>query len=325
MQRRIRRVDFTTLLGASLVATALPGCGPRAETLAPLPQAPSSFGGAVDAIRALVAHDAANPKIASTALPRLYHHGKLVRRAVVLFHGFTNSPQQYDELARRLHARGCNVYVPRMPRHGYKDRITRDLANITIADLQACAKSAFDVASRLGATVSATGISLGGSLVLWLAQTQPIDLTVPVAPFLTPIQIAPGAVHAVMHALRAIPSMYWWWDVRVREGSKPPYAYPGYPTHALAEMVFFGDAVLADAAAAAPRGRRCVLVLNEHDNAVDNRVARRLLALWNGHGARYRELVLTGLGGPHHDVVDPTTFPQARTLVYPELESLLLA
>jgi hypothetical protein len=64
-------------------------------------------------------------------------------------------------------------------------------------------------------------------------------------------------------------------------------------------------------------------MLNEHDNAVVNSVARDLLALWNSRGAGYRELVLSSVG-PRHDVIDPTTFPQGRTLVYPKLEALVL-
>jgi hypothetical protein len=178
--------------------------------------------------------------------------------------------------------------------------------------------------------VSAVGLSLGASMVLWLAQTQPIDLAIPIAPFLMPV--TPGSVHVPipsavgnpgMRALRALPSMYWWWDPGVKLNSRPVYAYPGYPTHALAEMVFLGNAVFAQASKAAPRGRRCVLVLNERDNAVDNAVARNLLATWNRHGARYEELVLTGLGGPRHDIIDPTTYPAGRTLVYPKLEALV--
>ena len=42
-----------------------------------------------------------------------------------------------------------------------------------------------------------------------------------------------------------------------------------------------------------------------------------------GPAKRYRELVLDGIGR-RHDVIDPTTFPQGRTLVYPKLEALVL-
>jgi dienelactone hydrolase len=329
----MRRRDFAALLAAPLAAGALPGCGSRASTTAPaLGRVPSfrapSFRDAVGEIRAAIARDAADPAILPAALPRLYEHGSPAAHAVVLFHGFTNCPQQFDELARAYHARGCNVYVPRLPRHGYKDRLTRALTGLSVAEIENAATSAFELARGLGTSVSAVGLSLGASMVLWLAQTQPIDLAVPVAPFLMPAlpngtPIAPAVGEPAMRIIHALPNTYFWWDVRVKERSKPDYAYPGYPTHALAEMVFFGDAILARARRSKPLGKRCVLVLNEQDNAVVNAVSRNVLALWNGRGAGYRELVLEGIGR-RHDVIDPTTFPQGRALVYPKLEALVL-
>ncbi|MEA2718598.1 MAG: hypothetical protein QOJ39_462 [Candidatus Eremiobacteraeota bacterium] len=325
----IGRRDFTALAAASLLAGALPGCGTSKATATASTERAPSFTAATRTIRGIVARDAANPAILPAALPRLYEHGKPVRHAVVLFHGFTNCPQQFDELARAYHARGCNVYVPRIPRHGYKDRLTRALTDLSVAEIEACAKDAFDLARGLGTHVNAVGLSLGASMVLWLAQTQPIDLAVPIAPFLMPaappdgIPIPQFVGEPAMRLLHALPNMYWWWDLHVKERCKPDYAYPGYPTHALAELVFLGDAIVTDAVRNKPLGRRCVLMLNEHDNAVVNSVARDLLALWNSRGAGYRELVLSSVG-PRHDVIDPTTFPQGRTLVYPKLEALVL-
>jgi alpha-beta hydrolase superfamily lysophospholipase len=321
----IDRRRFTALLGTTLAAGALPGCARRPPAApANLTGAPMRFGEAVRTIREAIARDRADPAIRPEGVPRLYEHGGPVRHAVLLYHGFTNCPQQFDELARAYHARGCNVYVPRIPHHGLADRLTRDLANVTIAELVTFAAETFELARGLGATTSALGLSLGGTLVLWLAQTQPLDLAVPIAPFLMPIPNVQFIGHPAIRLLHDIPNMYFWWDLRVKQNCKPDYAYPGYSTHALAELVFFGDEIARDARRAKPSARDCVLVLNEHDNAVDNRVTRALMAVWARRGARYRELVLTGLGGPRHDVIDPTTFPQGRTLVYPALERIVL-
>jgi carboxylesterase len=321
----IRRRDFAALLGGTLAAGGLARCGKRGGAPATDPEGILSFDQAAGAIRRLIARDAADPAILPAALPRLYEHGRAVQHAVVLFHGFTNCPQQFDELARAFHARGCNVYVPRIPHHGLKDRLTHDLHNVSVAELQHSAEASFRLTRGLGATVSAIGLSLGGSMALWLAQSQPIDLAVPVAPFLMPYPIPPFIGDPAMLYLHTIPDMYWWWDSHIKQNTRPAYAYPGYPTHALAELIFLGNAIAAQAQKTKPRGRRCVLVTNPNDNAVDNYVARRLLAVWNRHGAGYTELVLTGLGPPRHDIIDPTTYPQGRTLVYPKLEDLVLA
>jgi pimeloyl-ACP methyl ester carboxylesterase len=287
-------------------------------------QSPPSFGEARDAIRAAIARDANDQSLEAVALPRLYEHGGPVEHAVILFHGFTSCPQQCEELARGFYARGCNAYVPRLPRHGIKDRLTRDLANLTLSELQGSAEEAFRLARGLGRCVSAIGISLGATLALWLAQTRPVDLAVPVAPFLMPIGIPrrPGMI--AMHLLYRLPDTYWWWDPRVKENCRPAYAYPGYPTHGLAQCVFLGDAVFEEASKKPPLGRRCTLVTNAHESAVNDNVARRLLDLWRRQRADYSEVVLRGLGEPRHDVIDPTTFPQGRTLVYPRLEALVL-
>ena len=306
-----------------MLATALPGCSGRSNVAPALPQPPTSYDEAVRTITGLIARDAADPAILPAALPRLYLHDGPAQHAVVLFHGFTNCPQQFDELAQRYHARGCNVYVPRIPHHGLKDRLTRDLANVTVDELADFATSAFELTRPLGTTVSALGLSLGATMVMWLAQTQPLDLAVPLAPFLIPYPLPPALGQFAMRLLATLPSMYFWWDYRIKEKCLPHYAYPGYPTHALARLVFLGNAVFAAAEQSAPRARRSVLVLNEHDNAIDNGVARRLNALWNAHGAGYSELVLKGLG-TRHDVIDPTTFPLGRTAVYPKLEALVL-
>ena len=302
---------------------ALPGCSGRYDAVSPLPEAPASYDAAVRAIRGLIARDAADAAILPAALPRLYLHDKPVQHAVVLFHGFTNCPQQFDELAHRFHARGCNVYVPRIPHHGLKDRLTRDLANLTVDELADFTTSAFALTRPLGATVSALGLSLGGTMVQWLAQTQPVDLAVPIAPFLIPYPLPPSVGQPAMRLLATLPDMYFWWDFHLKERCLPHYAYPGYPTQALGRLALFGDVVFAEAARAKPAARRCVLVLSDHDNGIDNGSARHMTELWNAHGAGYTELVLTGLG-PRHDIIDPTTYPNARAAVYPKLVSLVL-
>jgi pimeloyl-ACP methyl ester carboxylesterase len=320
----VNRRSFVSVVGASLAATAAVGCSKPGDLQAlPAVPTPLAYDTSVRAIRSVIAQDAADTTLERDASPRLYEHGAAVENVVILFHGFTNCPQQFDLLAQRFYARGCNVYVPRIPRHGRKDRLTTALADLTIPELGRCVLDAFTYARGLGRRVSSVGLSLGGSMSLWLAQAMPIDLAVAVSPFLMPIHIPRGVGTAAMHALYTLPSMYWWWDPRVKQNCLPVYAYPGFPTHALAEVTFFGDKIF-DYAHGKPLGKNCILVTNANESAVNNAVSRELFAQWNANGANYSEVVLSGLGPPRHDIIDPTTFPQAERLVYPRLEAMVL-
>ncbi len=43
-------------------------------------------------------------------------------------------PVQFRDLGALFHSRGYNVVIPRLPRHGYRDRMTRDHAKLTVAE-----------------------------------------------------------------------------------------------------------------------------------------------------------------------------------------------
>jgi pimeloyl-ACP methyl ester carboxylesterase len=302
----------------------MPGCGGKsiAERYVVSEAAPS-YEEAIETIEKIIAQEAADPAIRPEGVSLLFTHGKPVHDAVVLFHGFTNVPRQFEELAQAYFKDGCNVYVPRLPRHGLKDRMTNDLANLTVEEIQNAADEAYSLARGLGKSISVAGLSLGGSMALWLTQTQPVDLTIPIAPFLMPLGYPEVVINAAAHVAYSVPSFYCFWDSKLKENSLPNYAYPGYPTHAMAELVFFGGDIFAVAATRKPLGKHCILVTNAGENAVNNDVARRLIALWNADGAHYTELTLKNLGPPRHDIIDPVTFPQGRTLVYPVLEKLV--
>ena len=240
----------------------------------------------------------------------------------MLFHGLTNCPQQFEAFAQLLHARGENVYVPRLPYHGYADRMTAAIGKITVADIQGAAADAARLGQGLGAHVNAHGLSLGGTMALWLAQTGGVDNAVGLAPFLMVpfIPRAPGML--LMHALHALPDRFMWWDPRRRERMVPLYAYPGFWTHCLAQCVFSGASIFAAAGRTAPSVPRCTIAINAQDPAVNNGAARALAARWGDRGGQYRLESWNDLGRVH-DVIDSSTYPAAVGLVYPRLIALL--
>src|SRR6185312_4167273 len=119
-----------------------------------------SYEDAVARARAYMAID--DDTIMPEARTALLDHGKKAPLAVVLFHGITNNPAQYSELAPMVHKTGANVFVPRMPEHGDKDRMTTRLAKLTAESLLASANEAVDIAFGLGERVALLGISMGG-------------------------------------------------------------------------------------------------------------------------------------------------------------------
>ena len=242
----------------------------------------------------------------------------------MLLHGLTNCPQQFDAFAQLLHARGENVYVPRLPFHGHRDRLTPALGAITATDIQRAAIDAARLGQGLGAHTSVLGLSLGATMALWLAQMGAVDNAVGVAPFLM-VAFAPRRPGMLlMRVLQALPNRFLWWDPRRKAALPPDYAYPGFWTHCLAQCVVAGAAIFAVAARAAPSAPHGTVVINAQDPAVNNGAARELVGRWQRRGAAYDLAVWDDLGRVH-DVVDPSTYPAAATLVYPRLVALLEA
>jgi pimeloyl-ACP methyl ester carboxylesterase len=140
----------------------------RARTLSQAPASRVSFADAIAAADGTIAAEAADPAVRPQSQSRLLVHGARTRKAVVLLHGYTLGPDQFDELARRFFARGYNVWVPRAPGHGMAD--PRAHHRITAAELTAYAAESVNLAAALGDQVGVVGISGGAVLAAWLAQ-----------------------------------------------------------------------------------------------------------------------------------------------------------
>lgn len=104
------------------------------------------------------------------------------RRAVVLFHGFNDSPQSMKSPAAALHAAGWTVYAPLLPGHG---RSPRAFASAYADDWIDEARRAVSGALARHDVVAVGGLSLGGALATIVAAEEPrIVAAVLFAPFL---------------------------------------------------------------------------------------------------------------------------------------------
>jgi alpha-beta hydrolase superfamily lysophospholipase len=253
----------------------------------------------------------------------LLSHGAPRPRAYVLLHGMSASPLQFAEFASRLYARGANVYVPRLPQHGFEDRMSTALGDLTARELRTFARDSVAAAYDLGTEVHVVGFSLGGLLAAWIAQTMEVARVTAIAPFLgvagLPRRFTPGAAE---FALRA-PNAMLWWNPLLRERLGPAHGYPRFATHAVAQASRLASGLFALAAVEAPRASEIAIVLNAFETTVNNRAARRLAWEWAREARQRTHLYrMKGLG-PAHDIIEPMRSPENIRRVYPPLVDLV--
>jgi pimeloyl-ACP methyl ester carboxylesterase len=250
-------------------------------------------------------------------------HSDGSRRAYLLLHGFTASPRQFIQFAEYLYERGHNVFVPRLPRHGYRDRLTEATAALTADELREAASAGLEVASELGDRVTVVGFSLGGLLAVRLAQLHAVERVVAIAPFLGSAAIPHRLSRGVATLALRAPNQFWWWDPRMRERQMPAHGYPQFPTHGVAHAYGIVHEVFDLARSSGPLARDIVLVTNDRESTVNNRSVRKIASLWQASGApNVRVHRLIGLP-PSHDIIEPLRNPGLVDRVFPELAALV--
>jgi alpha-beta hydrolase superfamily lysophospholipase len=290
--------------------------------IAPVASPARSYDEGIDRLRTIMSRD--DERIASYARTAIYVHGARAPWSVVLFHGLTNNPGQYVDFAPQLFVLGVNVIVPRLPFHGYADRMTDALAGLTAEMLLDAAYEAADAAMGLGERVAVLGISMGGLLCAHLAQFRSdVATSVPVAPDFGLLRFGRGLTDILCNIALWLPNFFLWWDPRIKAAQQPATAYPRFSTHALMQTIRIGDAVYKAARSMAPAAGRISTVVNVRDPAVNNDATKQVVDRWKRRrttGVEYIEL--TNLPA-NHDIIDPGN-PQARTgLVYPRLIEIL--
>jgi pimeloyl-ACP methyl ester carboxylesterase len=246
-------------------------------------------------------------------------------RVVIFLHGLTNCPAQGDQLAAQLFARGYTVYVPRLPRHGFADRLTLELADLTAAELAVSATEAVDLAAGLGEEIVVVGISAGGNMTAWLAQTRSdVDRAIVVAPYLGPVGFPTFTARALANGMALFPNQMIWWNPRDPLGpTEMDYAYPRFSTRAVGEVMRFGR-IVADLASAGPPAAASIGVLvNEADEAASNPLTLAIADSWRSHGVEVDVETLPRSLGLPHDVIDPRQPAQNIALVYPILFEMI--
>lgn len=89
---------------------------------------------------------------------------------VLVLHGFTGNPQSMRPLAEAFADAGYGVEMPLLPGHGTS---VEDMLDTSWADWSAAAEAAFERLAARSDKVVVAGLSMGGSLTLWLAAHHP--------------------------------------------------------------------------------------------------------------------------------------------------------
>ena len=259
-------------------------------------------------------------------------HGRKTAQVVILVHGLTNCPQQWAPFAELLHARGCNVLLPRMPRHGLADRLTAEPSRLRAEELRDFADRIVDVAAGLGERVTIVGLSAGGIVAAWTAQYRPeVAKAVLIAPSLGFGRYGQWLQLVFMNLMLALPdvethnlSRFMGVSGFIRAERPMPYAYIGWSSRALGEVLRLGMATARAAVHTRPACQHLVVITNANDMAVSNQLTRQLVSLWQARGLhRVEYFELEKEQGLPHDLIDPNNPEQRIDLVYPILLDLV--
>lgn len=274
------------------------------------PNPVTDYAEAIDHVKAMQEQD--NQDLArDVCITKLYDHGLQTDHVIVLLHGFTNCPEQFNELGKQYYESGVNVFIPRMPYHGLADRLTDDLINLTAEKLTVFGDKVINIAHGLGKKVTVMGISGSGTLATWLAQNRPdVDFAFVIAPLFGLAFIPSPFTKLFERIALLLPNFFMWWDPRTKAENPFSiyYAYPRYPWRALAEIMRLAMITRAQAERVPPGASNITMIINDAEPAVSNAEIFKLLKLWqkNGKGNLNEYHFEKEMKLPH-DIITPGT------------------
>jgi alpha-beta hydrolase superfamily lysophospholipase len=256
---------------------------------------------------------------------RHWTHGEKTSRAVLYLHGYTDSIQQFSQLGEMFYKRGFNVFAPRLPYHGYKDRLNHEHCRLTAPEMLEWANAATDIARGLGDCVTVMGLSLGGVLATWVAEQRgDVDRVLIIAPAFGTSMIPRSLTTPAASIAKRLPNRFIWWDPRVREQAGFEYTYPRFSTHTLAQAFLLGGQLLEQARAQPPAARSVWMITNANDFVVSNAICGEFVKAWHSHATNQAHTYQypRPLGIPH-DIMDPADPGVKPEVVYPPLINIV--
>jgi carboxylesterase len=249
----------------------------------------------------------------------LLTHGHRTARAVLLLHGFTDSPRQFAELADSLFAEGDNVYVPRLPHHAELGGDVSRLARVTAEGLRDFADAATDVAAGLGDSVTVVGLSAGGTVAAWIGQNRrEVQRVVLIAPAFQVTHVPSFFERALVNLGSRGPNV----TRRSAGQATEPDLDPGIATKGVAQVFRLGIAVRRSANELPSLAREMILLVNAHDRTVKSGPAFDLAREWAHNGAEVHVYEFPDSLRLPHNVMEAAHRGGNALAVYPTLNAL---
>jgi pimeloyl-ACP methyl ester carboxylesterase len=281
---------------------------------------------AVARVQTLQAKELATPGFNPELKTILLTHGHKTKKAVLWLHGYTATPLNFKPLAEMCLQKGCNVFVPCIPHHGFKDRLTPEVSKVKETELVRFTDEMIDITRGLGEEVIVAGLSMGGVMACWAAQERAdVSVAIIIAPFLGARIIPTGLTKPVAFGVQLLPDIKQWWDAEKKMNCDgPDYTYPWYSLHSLGQILQLGFRVQAFGRRNAPAAAQIWVVINDNDESVNNAMILRLVKTWQKSNATHLQTFHfpVELGIPHDCI--SIEQPKGNTgLVYAELMRML--
>ena len=287
----------------------------------------SGYFAAVQRATALQGQD--SREINNVCRTDLLTHNETTDRAIVFIHGLTSCPAQFALLGKQFFELGYNVFLPRMPHHGYANRLTPALAQLTAPQLATFADEVVDITQGLGRRVYVMGLSAGGMVTGWIAQYRTdVERAVLLSPLMWPYGVNPALKKRVGLLARFMPNTWRWWDASKKlDRDAPGYSYPRFPTRAVAQCLKLAQSVMDASRLKKPAAQSITVMTNANDHVVDNETTYTLVNNWRKTHAEDPQHIesfeFEARMNLTHDLIAPEHPLQQIEHVYPALIKLV--
>lgn len=266
-----------------------------------------------------------NPECANISLLQPQKQSK----SIVIYHGFTNCPKQFSELGKQLFDKGYNVFIPRIPFHGFGDVLNDEFKNITAKDLVEFTHDTYEITKGLGDKVEVMGISGGADLASWAGLVYNAHQVFAIAPLFAPTDYPNWQVPIIRNYISLKPNEFKWWDDVLKDKpiGGPTHAYPRYSSkaaNAFLEVALDLHNKIKEQSQTKKIFTKFKLLTLQGDKAINNQVANEyfdnLDEITATNSIRQQISASYNL---NHDIIDPMQTQAKTEYVYPLILEML--